>query len=84
MKEEINKVNPHCELLTTRKTFLFSKRFCIKAAISGGAMPHRLNLSETILFFEAHRILYKSNDEFYENIKEMKKKYLKKNDSRKY
>jgi molybdenum transport protein len=37
-------------------------------------MPHRLNLSETILFFEAHRILYKSYDEFYKNIKEMKTK----------
>ena len=74
MKEEINKVNPHCELLTTRKTFPFSKRFCIKAAIAGGAMPHRLNLSETILFFEAHRILYKNNNEFYKNIKEMKTK----------
>ena len=74
MKEEINKVNPYCELLTTRKTFPFSKRFCIKAAIAGGAMPHRLNLSETILFFEGHRILYKSIEEFYENIKEIKTK----------
>lgn len=72
MKEKIEKINPACELLTTRKTFPFSKRFCIKAAFCGGAMPHRLNLSETVLFFEGHRILYKNNEEFYEDLKKIK------------
>ncbi len=74
MKEKIDKVNPNCELLTTRKTFPFSKRFCIKAATCGGAMPHRLGLSETILFFDGHRIIYKNNEEFYEAIKNIKNK----------
>lgn len=74
MKEEIERINPACELLTTRKTFPFSKRFCIKAAFCGGAMPHRLNLSETVLFFEGHRILYKNNEEFYEDLKRIKTK----------
>lgn len=74
MKEKIEKINPSCELLTTRKTFPFSKRFCIKAAFCGGAMPHRLNLSETILFFEGHRILYKNNIDFYEDLKRIKTK----------
>lgn len=74
MKEKIEKINSSCELLTTRKTFPFSKRFCIKAAFCGGAMPHRLNLSETVLFFEGHRILYKNNDEFYEDLKKIKTK----------
>lgn len=74
MKEKIEKINPSCELLTTRKTFPFSKRFCIKAAFCGGAMPHRLNLSETVLFFEGHRILYKSNVDFYEDLKRIKAK----------
>lgn len=74
MKEKIEKINPSCELLTTRKTFPFSKRFCIKAAFCGGAMPHRLNLSETVLFFEGHRILYKTNEEFYEDLKRIKTK----------
>jgi molybdenum transport protein len=72
MKELIDKVNTNCELLTTRKTFPFSKRFCIKAAICGGASPHRLGLSETILFFDGHRIIYKNNKEFYENVKKIK------------
>jgi molybdenum transport protein len=74
MNKKIKNVNQHCELLTTRKTFPFSKRFCIKAAICGGAMPHRLNLSETILFFDGHRILYKNSDEFYEDLKRIKRK----------
>ena len=74
MNQKIKNVNQHCELLTTRKTFPFSKRFCIKAAICGGAMPHRLNLSETILFFDGHRILYKNSDEFYEDLKRIKRK----------
>ena len=74
MKEKIERINPACELLTTRKTFPFSKRFCIKAAFCGGAMPHRLNLSETVLFFEGHRILYKNNEEFYEDLKRIKTK----------
>ena len=74
MKEKIEKINPACELLTTRKTFPFSKRFCIKAAFCGGAMPHRLNLSETVLYFEGHRILYKNNEEFYEDLKRIKTK----------
>ena len=74
MKEKIEEINPTCELLTTRKTFPFSKRFCIKASFCGGAMPHRLNLSETVLFFEGHRILYKNNEEFYEDLKRIKTK----------
>lgn len=37
-------------------------------------MPHRLNLSETVLFFEGHRILYKNSDEFYEDLKRIKRK----------
>lgn len=74
MNKKLKEKNPDCELLTTRKTFPFSKRFCIKAAICGGAMPHRLNLSETILFFDGHRILYKNSDEFYEDLKRIKRK----------
>ncbi|MGD9623490.1 MAG: ModD protein [Arcobacter sp.] len=74
MNKKLKEKNPDCELLTTRKTFPFSKRFCIKAAICGEAMPHRLNLSETILFFDGHRILYKNSDEFYEDLKRIKRK----------
>ncbi|PLY09732.1 MAG: molybdenum ABC transporter [Arcobacter sp.] len=79
MKELIEEVNQNCELLTTRKTFPFSKIFCIKAAICGGATPHRLGLSETILFFDGHRIIYKDNEEFYSAIKKIKNSSSEKN-----
>ncbi|RXJ68520.1 ModD protein [Halarcobacter ebronensis] len=78
MKEKIDEVNNSCELLTTRKTFPFSKRFCIKATLCGGATPHRLGLSESILFFDGHRLIYKDNKEFYEAIKEIKSKLAEK------
>ncbi|WP_373073062.1 ModD protein [Sulfurimonas sp.] len=72
MKKEIESANKHCELLTTRKTFPLAKKFCIKSIMSGGAMPHRLNLGETIVFFNNHRIVYNTNQEFYENIQKFK------------
>lgn len=72
MNEIIKKANPFCELLTTRKTFPFAKKLCIKAAMTGGAMPHRLGLSETILFFNAHRVLYPNNEAFYSYLKGLK------------
>lgn len=72
MKKEIESANKNCELLTTRKTFPFAKKLCIKAVMSGGAMPHRLNLGETIVFFDNHRAVYGSDKEFYESIKNFK------------
>ncbi len=74
MKQKIQSVNTHCELLSTRKTFPFAKKFCIKAVMSGGAIPHRLNLGETIVFFDNHRVIYKTDQEFYSEIKNFKTK----------
>jgi len=74
MKKEIQSVNKNCELLSTRKTYPFAKKFCIKSVLSGGAMPHRLNLSETIVFFKNHRVVYETDQEFYDNIKNFKEK----------
>lgn len=74
MKAKISAVNPACELLTTRKSFPFAKAFCIKSVMSGGAMVHRLGLSESILFFDAHRIIYKNDKAFYDALKSIKQK----------
>lgn len=74
MKERIESANNHCELLTTRKSFPFAKKFCIKSVLAGGAFPHRLNLGETILFFEQHRIVYDTPKDFYEFLEKVKKK----------
>jgi molybdenum transport protein len=72
MLTKIREVNSKCELLTTRKTFPFAKKFCIKSVLIGGGFPHRLNLSETILFFNHHRAAYKNNEEFYSKIEAFK------------
>ncbi|MFT8315910.1 MAG: ModD protein [Clostridium sp.] len=48
------RINPKIELFTTRKIFPGTKELSIKAAIAGGAYPHRLGLSETILIFKQH------------------------------
>lgn len=74
MKQEIDAVNSHCELLGTRKSFPFAKRFCIKSIVVGGGMPHRLGLSETILIFGHHRKVYESIEVFYASIATFKRK----------
>jgi len=47
-------INPQIEIVTTRKIFPGTKEFSIKAIIAGGAYPHRLGLSETVLIFKQH------------------------------
>jgi len=78
MKQAIASVNPHCELLVTRKHFPFAKRFCIKSIMCGGAMPHRLGLSETVLLFAHHRKVYSDNEAFYTALHDIKTKALEK------
>lgn len=48
-------VDPAAVVVTTRKTFPGTKRMMIAAIKAGGAMPHRLGLSETLLVFPEHR-----------------------------
>ncbi|MEJ2500689.1 MAG: ModD protein [Campylobacterales bacterium] len=71
MLRSAHSVNPHCELLVTRKSFPFAKRFAIRALMCGGAMPHRLGLSETVLVFEQHRALYPDKAAFEAAIREL-------------
>ena len=49
-------VNPSIAVLTTRKTIPGTKKLAIKAICSGGALPHRLGLSETVLVFRQHTV----------------------------
>ncbi len=48
-------VNPAIAVACTRKNFPGTKAASIKAVLCSGASPHRLNLSETLLVFAAHR-----------------------------
>lgn len=47
-------VNPSIAILTTRKSFPGTKKIAIKAITAGGALPHRLGLSDSILVFKQH------------------------------
>ncbi|HZK57298.1 MAG TPA: ModD protein [Clostridia bacterium] len=54
MVDKAKKVNPDIDIVTTRKVFPGTKKLSIKSIIAGGAWPHRLGLSETILIFQQH------------------------------
>ena len=47
--------NPEIGVACTRKNFPGTKAAAIKAVLCGGASPHRLSLSETLLAFAEHR-----------------------------
>lgn len=55
MVDAAHEANPACEVLTTRKSMPGVKSLLTKAVLTGGAFPHRLGLSETVLVFEQHR-----------------------------
>lgn len=55
MVEAAQAVRPGIVVACTRKTMPGAKLLSLKAIMAGGASPHRLGLSETILVFEEHR-----------------------------
>ena len=74
MNEAAKSVNPKCEILATRKSFPFAKKFCLKAVLEGGCGIHRLNLSDSVLFFKNHIKAYDSYEEFLAQIPTFKTK----------
>jgi molybdenum transport protein len=66
--------NPRIRVVTTRKSFPGTKKIAIKAIMAGGAMPHRLGLSETILLFAEHRSFLENSIPIGETIASLKKK----------
>ena len=74
MNEAAKSVNPKCEILATRKSFPFAKKFCLKAVLEGGCGIHRLNLSDSVLFFKNHIKAYDSYEEFLAQIPTFKAK----------
>lgn len=55
--QAVKEINPNVGILTTRKHPPGLRRIAIKATMAGGAWPHRLGLSESILIFPQHRAL---------------------------
>ena len=54
MVDAVKSVNPRVSVVSTRKSFPGTKALCVKAILCGGAVPHRLGLSETVLIFKQH------------------------------
>ncbi|MBC7952756.1 MAG: ModD protein [Rhodospirillaceae bacterium] len=48
-------IRPGIVVACTRKAFPGTRAIAVKAILSGGAVPHRLGLSETVLVFPEHR-----------------------------
>lgn len=67
-------VNPDITVLTTRKSFPGTKALGLKAVMTGGALPHRLGLSETLLVFRQHMDFLGGFDAFLKMIPVLKKK----------
>jgi len=67
-------VSPEISILTTRKMFPGTKALAIKAVMAGGAFPHRLGTSETLLVFPQHMNILGGHDEFIRSIPDIKKK----------
>ena len=76
MVKAAKSVNEKCEVLATRKSFPFAKKFCVKAVLEGGGGMHRLGLSDSILFFKNHIKAYASFDEFISHLSEFKAKMV--------
>src|ERR1039457_6054416 len=72
--EKCRAVNPSLSVVPTRKSFPGTKKIAIKAIIAGGALPHRLGLSETVLVFKQHTAFLGGLEAFLDSVSELKKK----------
>ena len=66
--EKARAVNPSIAVVATRKSFPGTKKVSVKAIVAGGALPHRLGLSESILVFKQHTIFAGGLDGFLETV----------------
>lgn len=78
MVDAAHAVNPHCEVLTTRKSMPGAKDLLTEAVMVGGAFPHRLGLSETVLVFEHHLTFFGGFDAFVEQLPALKARCVEK------
>lgn len=66
--------NPAISVVTTRKSFPGTKKIAIKAICAGGALPHRLGLSETVLVFKQHTAFLGGLEPFLATVAELRQK----------
>jgi len=70
----VTEVKPGIRVVTTRKSFPGTKKIAIKAIMAGGALPHRLGLSESVLVFRQHTAFCGGLDHFLQTITDVKAK----------
>lgn len=78
MVDAVHAVNPRCEVFTTRKSMPGAKDLTLKAVLCGGAYPHRLGLSETVIVFSHHRTFLGGFDGFVEALPQIRTKCIEK------
>lgn len=75
MLENARKANPHVQLAVTRKHFPGTKWLSLAAAQAGGAIVHRLGLSDSLLVFDQHRVFTGGLDGFASRVSEYRKAF---------
>lgn len=78
MVDAVHAVNPECEVPTTRKSMPGAKDLLTCAVMAGGAFPHRLGLSETVLVFEQHLAFFGGFNRFVEEMPRIKARCVEK------
>lgn len=78
MVDAVHAANPRCEVLTTRKSLPGAKDLLTGAVMVGGAFPHRLGLSETVLVFDHHLEFFGGFDAFVEQLPDIKSRCIEK------
>ena len=66
--------NPAVEVVATRKVFPGTKAVATKAVYAGGALPHRLGLSESVLVFAQHVAFLEGQAELWKRLPDIKKR----------
>ncbi|MCX6178242.1 MAG: ModD protein [Chlorobiales bacterium] len=67
-------VNADITVLTTRKSFPGTKKVALKAIMAGGALPHRIGLSDSILVFKQHTEFIGGLESFLDTVAALKTK----------
>lgn len=78
MVDAAHAANPRCEVLVTRKSMPGAKDLLIDAVMAGGAFPHRLGLSETVLVFDHHISFLGGMDALLRKVPEIKARSIEK------
>ncbi len=78
MVKAAKEINSHIEIATTRKNFPGCKESMLKAVITGGGVPHRLGLYDSVLVFKQHLAFFRDQKELEAGFSSLKQRFLEK------